>query len=211
MGTPPPSAANPHLSSALHSLVEWLTGQKIPYVLIGGVAVSLLAKPRFTQDVDVAVSFDLDRLEELIASAAARGLVPRRQDALAFARRNRVLLLRHDATAISVDMSFIAMPFEEEMIASARVAEIGGLELRLPRPEDLIIMKVVAHRSQDMVDVECLIESCPTIDLTRVQQWLSQFAEVLEAPDLLDDFRALLDRLRRKGLLKQVFSKSDEP
>ena len=38
MGTPPPSAANPHLSSALHSLVEWLTGQKIPYVLIGGVA-----------------------------------------------------------------------------------------------------------------------------------------------------------------------------
>jgi hypothetical protein len=42
-------------------------------------------------------------------------------------------------------------------------------------------------------------------------QWLSQFAEVLEAPDLLDDFRALLARLRRKGLLKQVFGRSDEP
>ena len=211
MGTPPPSTSNPHLSNALQSLVEWLSGQKIPYVLIGGVAVSLLAKPRFTQDVDVAVSFDVDRLEELIASAAAYGLTPRRQDAVAFARRNRVLLLRHDATAISVDMSFIAMPFEEEMIASAQVAEIGGLQLRLPRPEDLIIMKTVAHRSQDMVDVEYLIETCPTIDMTRVQQRLSEFAEVLEAPDLLDDFRALLARLRRKGLLKQVFSKSDEP
>lgn len=211
MGTPPPPAANPHLSSALHSLAEWLTWQEIPYVLIGGVAVSLLSKPRFTQDVDVAVSFDLDRLEKLIASAAACGLVPRRQDAVAFARRNRMLLLRHDATAISVDMSFIAMPFEEDMIASARVVEIGGLQLRLPRPEDLIIMKAVAHRPQDMVDVEHLIETYPTVDLTRVQQWLSEFAAVLEAPDLLDDFRVLLARLRRKGLLKQVFSKADEP
>lgn len=27
MGTPLPPAANPHLSSALHSLAEWLTGQ----------------------------------------------------------------------------------------------------------------------------------------------------------------------------------------
>ncbi len=27
MGTPPPPAANPHLSSALHTLAEWLTGQ----------------------------------------------------------------------------------------------------------------------------------------------------------------------------------------
>jgi predicted nucleotidyltransferase len=157
------------------------------------------------------VSFDLDRLEKLIASAAACGLVPRRQDAVAFARRNRMLLLRHDATAISVDMSFIAMPFEEDMIASARVVEIGGLQLRLPRPEDLIIMKAVAHRPQDMVDVEHLIETYPTVDLTRVQQWLSEFAAVLEAPDLLDDFRVLLARLRRKGLLKQVFSKADEP
>jgi predicted nucleotidyltransferase len=122
-----------------------------------------------------------------------------------------MLLLRHDATAISVDMSFIAMPFEEDMIASARVVEIGGLQLRLPRPEDLIIMKAVAHRPQDMVDVEHLIETYPTVDLTRVQQWLSEFAAVLEAPDLLDDFRALLARLRRKGLLKQVFSKADEP
>lgn len=92
MGTPLTNTTNPHLSNTLRSLVEWLAGQKIPYVIIGGVAVSLLAKPRFTQDVAVAVSFDLDRLEELLASAAACGIAPRRPDALAFARRNRVLL-----------------------------------------------------------------------------------------------------------------------
>lgn len=50
MGTPLPNTANPHLSNTLRSLVEWLARQKIPYVIIGGVAVSLLAKPRFTQE-----------------------------------------------------------------------------------------------------------------------------------------------------------------
>jgi predicted nucleotidyltransferase len=205
----PPVSPNPHLSMTLRCLVEWLTGQQVPYVIIGGVAVSLLAKPRFTQDVDVAVSFELDQLEEFLASATPHGLVARRQDYAAFARRNRVLLLRHEPTGISVDVSFIAMPFEEDMIASAHTVEVEGMELRLPRPEDLIIMKAVAHRSQDLVDLEYLIETHPTLDLTRVQQLVEQFAQALEAPDLLNDFQALLARLRRKGLLRQVFGKPD--
>jgi len=72
MGTPLPNTPNPHLSNTLRSRVEWLAGQKIPYVIIGGVAVPLLAKPRFTQDVAVAVSFDLHRLEELPPAASLR-------------------------------------------------------------------------------------------------------------------------------------------
>lgn len=97
------------------------------------------------------------------------------------------------------------------MIASASTVRIEGLELRLPRPADLIIMKAVAHRPQDMIDVENLLETYPAIDMIHVQQWLSEFAQVLEAPDLLDDFGALLARLRRKGLLKQVFGQPEAP
>jgi hypothetical protein len=70
-------------------------------------------------------------------------------------------------------------------------------------------MKTVAHRPQDMVDLEYLIETHPAIDLARIQQRLHEFAEALEAPDLLNDFQALLDRCRRKGLLKQVFGKPE--
>ncbi|MBM3802810.1 MAG: hypothetical protein FJW26_10950, partial [Acidimicrobiia bacterium] len=116
MGTPPPDATDLHLLVVLRSVVLWLAGQDIPYVIIGGVAVSLLAKPRFTQDVDVAIRFDVDQLERLLPTAAVHGLTPRRPDSLAFARRNRVLLLRHEATAIGVDVSFISMPFEEDML-----------------------------------------------------------------------------------------------
>jgi len=209
MGTPPPDATDLHLLVVLRSVVLWLAGQDIPYVIIGGVAVSLLAKPRFTQDVDVAIRFDVDQLERLLPTAAVHGLTPRRPDSLAFARRNRVLLLRHEATAIGVDVSFISMPFEEDMLASARSTQIEGLELRLPRPEDLIIMKAVAHRPQDMVDVELLVESHPDVNLTRVLDWVSQFAQVLQSPDLIDDLQALLDRLRRNHFVKQVFGKLD--
>jgi hypothetical protein len=41
--------------TTLQSLVDWLESQRVPYVAIGGVAVSLLAQPRTTQDIDAMI------------------------------------------------------------------------------------------------------------------------------------------------------------
>ena len=47
-------------------------------------------------------------------------------------------------------------------------------------PEDLIIMKAVAHRRQDMEDIQAVIERHPNLDRQRIRLWVQQFAEVLE-------------------------------
>ncbi len=41
--------------SALQSLTRWLEVEEIPYSTIGGVAVSLIAQPRATQDIDAVI------------------------------------------------------------------------------------------------------------------------------------------------------------
>ncbi len=33
----------------------------------------------------------------------------------------------------------------------------GSIDVRLPTPEDLIILKSVAHRPQDMLDIEAIV------------------------------------------------------
>lgn len=48
---------------------------------------------------------------------------------------------------------------------------VGGVTVRLPRVEDLMIMKAVAQRPQDMLDLEGLIAAHPQADLTVVRQW----------------------------------------
>jgi hypothetical protein len=163
-------------------------------VIIGGIAASLLGQPRFTADLGAVVILSVDDIPELLAAARDQDIVPRMADAEAFARKNRVLLLHHPLSGINIDISLGILPFEEEMVARSRIYEFSGLQIRLPTPEDLIILKAVAHRPQDMLDIQAIAASHPDLDQERVRFWVAQFGEVLEIPDLWDRISQLFNK-----------------
>ncbi len=165
-------------------------------VIIGGIAVSLLAEARFTADADVVILLALDDLPRLLDLARQEGLVPRIDHAEQFAQRNRVLLLRHTESEIDVDISLGLLPFEIEMVERSKFHRAGSLELRLPTPEDLLIMKAVAHRPKDLIDIESIITSYPKLDRKRIQFWVEQFAEALEMPELWPEIARLLHKAK---------------
>lgn len=68
----------------------------------------------------------------------------------------------------------------------------------MPMPEDLIIMKAVAHRAQDIADVEALLDANPKLNLRRIRKWIKEFSTALDMPDIVNDFEDSLRRTRRK-------------
>jgi predicted nucleotidyltransferase len=162
-------------------------------VIIGGIAASLLGTPRFTADVDAVFLLELDEIPQLLKQATAYGIQARIADAEAFARKNRVLLLRHSASGINIDISLGMLSFEAGMVKRSQSVALADLQLRLPTPEDLIVLKTVAHRPQDMLDIEAVLDSHPEVDKDYIHAWVQQFAEALEMPELWDD---LPDRLK---------------
>jgi hypothetical protein len=156
-------------------------------IIIGGIAASLLGRPRLTADVDVLLILSVKRLPELMRIAEEEGLEPRISDARDFARRHRILLLRHRASGIGIDVSLGALPFEIEAVQRSLVYCFGDLSIRLPTPEDLIIFKSVAHRPQDLSDIQAIIASHPRLDRDRIRYWVLEFAKALELPELWDD------------------------
>lgn len=161
-------------------------------VLIGGFAASLLGTPRYTVDIDAVFLLSVDDIPRLLAAASAQGLEPRIADPVAFARKNRVVLLRHTASGTDIDLSLGILPFEVEMVERSTIHEIGPLKLRLPTPEDLIILKAVAHRPKDMEDIRGIAASQTHLDKERIQFWVKQFADILEIPDLWNKVSQLL-------------------
>jgi hypothetical protein len=161
-------------------------------VIIGGVAASLLGTPRYTVDLDAVFLLDLDAIPRLLQEAAPLGIEPRIADAVAFAHKSRVLLLRHTASGTDIDLSLGVLPFEVEMVERSQVFKTGSIHLRLPTPEDLIIMKAVAHRPKDLADIQAIAASHPTLDQHRLQFWIEQFGEALDLPELWRDIRQLL-------------------
>jgi len=167
--------------AALQRLITHFENQG---VIIGGIAASLLGQPRYTADLDAVLLLSTNDLPKLIEVAAREGIVCRIDDAEAFAKKNRVLLLQHQSSGIKIDISLGILPFEAEMIERGQEISVGNIQLRLPTPEDLIIMKAVAHRSKDLADIQAIAASNASLDKERIHFWVEQFGDALDLPDL---------------------------
>jgi predicted nucleotidyltransferase len=183
----PPTLIDP--LEALQHLLERFGNRG---VIIGGVAASLLGQPRLTVDLDAVILLSIDDLPKLIEAAKQEGIIARISDIEAFARKNRVLLLQHESSGINIDISLGILPFETEMVERGQEFNLGGLHVRLPTPEDLIITKAIAHRSKDLEDIKAVAISHPDLDEARIQYWLEQFGAALELPKLWEEIEKLL-------------------
>jgi hypothetical protein len=164
---------------------------------LGGVAVSAHGVSRATVDIDATVLAAAIDPEKLVATSAMFGIVPRIDDVVAFAQRNQVLLLRHAPSSVPLDVSLAWLPFEEEAIHAGQQIDYAGVAIRVPRPEDLVIYKVVASRPRDIDDAEkLLLLHGRTVDVGRMRRIVSQFCDALE--DRSRE-RTLADLLSRAG------------
>jgi hypothetical protein len=183
---------------ALADLVKWLDASRMPSMVIGGVAASILGRPRLTQDVDALAILPEGEWADAVSIAARHGILPRIENPLDFARRSRVLLMRHVESGIDIDVTFGGLSFEQAAIDNSEIHDIGGLRVRLPRVEDLLIMKAVARRPKDLQDIEGLLAAHPEADVVGVRRWVNEFAVALSTSDMLDEFDKLVARSRVK-------------
>ncbi len=181
------------LLDALDALQRLLSRFGNRGVIIGGAAVGILGRARYTEDVDAMFLLSSEDLPRLLEMAKEEGIEPRIENAVDFARKSRVLLLRHTLTDTGIDISLGALPFEEEMVERSVLHEVDEtLQLRLPTPEDLIIMKAIAHRPKDLEDIRTIAEKYPNLDVRRIKKWVKAFGEALETPDLWNVVKPLL-------------------
>jgi predicted nucleotidyltransferase len=166
-------------------------------MIIGAVAASLRGQARATEDVDISVVLDEDILDRFLDLARAEGLRPRIPDAIAFAKRRAVLLLEHEPTRIGVDVTIGRLPFEREAVARAQDVVIQGMRVPVATSEDLVVMKAVAHRPQDLQDIRAIVVANPRLDVARIRANVGEFARALDMPELWTDIQPLLSRAKK--------------
>jgi hypothetical protein len=182
---------------ALRAISAALEEMPSPSMIIGGVAVIALGVPRLTVDIDATVHAAGTSIETLAGVLARHGIGPRMPDAEAFARVHQVYLGVHLPSQTPVDVSLAWLPFEEEALQASHVREYAGIRIRVPRPDDLIVFKLVACRPRDLDDAEgLLLLHHDTIDLMRVRRLVRQFADVLEDDERPQELERLIAKVR---------------
>jgi predicted nucleotidyltransferase len=125
------------LADVLDDAVAALEGARVPFLVMGGIASSILGRHRSTRDVDLFV-----RLVD-----ADRALASLRDNGFATEVVYPHWLAKAHKGEVTVDVITRASPdilLDDEMLERAVSASFRGRELRLVPPEDLLIMKALA-------------------------------------------------------------------
>ena len=174
-------------------VVDFLNEHNIPYMLIGGLAVSIWGEPRVTLDADFKVSIDMPL-------ADFRKLVlehfPERPMNIPAHRKSPYIVHIWAAPEVAVDLLVSIFDYEKEAIKRAVEIEVLGVPVRVCTAEDFIIHKVTAGRVKDWIDLENIIlRQRGKLDIKYIRKWLAQFAEALENPEMLDKFNELYESI----------------
>ena len=178
------------LEQAAWEIHNFFSDQDIPYMVIGILAVQYWAEPRYTQDVDLTVSAPFAGLTEFIGQILDY-FSPRLENALEFARLNRVVLVK-SSNGYPLDIALGLPRYEGEAIRRAVDINLApGTAIRVCSAEDLIIQKTIAGRAQDIRDIEGIVyRQGAALDSAYIRQWLLEFMELLVRPEISDLFEA---------------------
>ena len=141
----------------------------VRYVVVGGLAVVLHGHARLTADVDIVVDLSPDEAAKAIRALESLGLKPRSpvraaEFADASVRRSwieqkgmRVFSMWDPSNPLREVDVFAEHPLPfEELYTRAELVRLGRTEIRVASIADLIKMKKMAGRPEDLTDIEAL-------------------------------------------------------
>jgi len=199
---------------ALAKCADELRRLDTDFALVGGLAVGAHTEPRFTKDVDFAVSLGSDREAELlIKSLFGRGF--RMLAQLENKHSRRLLAVRLEVPGFDdgpiLDILFAASGIECEVVSRAVERPVfPGVPVKVARPIELIAMKLLAmnspNRRFDRADLAGLLAVVDQPDVEEVRGLLSLITERgwNRDRDLVKDLDELLLELDWPEGLKNV-------
>jgi len=146
-----------------------LQEKNIRYLLIGGVAVNLWGIERATGDIDIAIAMDTDNILKFVEAVKELGFIPKapvKPEEFADPKKRKewqeeknmkVFSFQHpDNPFVLIDV-MTNNPFDFEAMYKHRVTmESKGVRLSVVAVDDLIRLKEIAGREQDICDIETL-------------------------------------------------------
>jgi hypothetical protein len=192
-----PSSPQP-VTDLLAALRGALSALGIRWFLFGAQAAILYGVARLSADVDVTVELGKRSATDLVAALADAGFELRIPEAAGFVESTRVLPFVHRASRMPLDVVLAGPGLEEQFFAGAREQLVGDVRVPVVGVEDLVAMKVLAGRPQDLDDVAAIVRARRSdLDLDKARRTLRVLEGALDRRDLVSELERIVAAARR--------------
>ncbi|MBI4669325.1 MAG: hypothetical protein HY747_09115 [Elusimicrobia bacterium] len=169
---------------------------KTPYVTIGGLAVAVVGEPRATVDLDFDVKIErtsVDKISAFIETAAKLGFKVDKKQVLEDAACGGAFCL--SCYGKRIDFILASTLLEEDIFKRRQKILLLGSKAYFPSPEDLILLKIVPGRTQDLADIEKIVSRHRgRLDLEYLLGWGRKLSDEAENFRIYNTLKSFCER-----------------
>jgi len=161
----------------LKKVAKTLEQLDIPYIVTGGVAVTVWGRPRFTVDIDIAVEVSLSQSEKLVdrlRKIDKKIYISDIAVSQAVSGKGEFNLIHPDG--LKVDFWVLEEDaYTRSRIRRKKTKKVWGQNIAFISPEDLILAKLVWYKkgrsTRQMEDIESIIAIQKKLDWRYIKRW----------------------------------------
>lgn len=135
--------------------IDLLNSHKVNYLLVGGYAVIHYSEPRYTKDIDFFIEPTKENAQKILSVLVEFGLPKDQLKLDIFMNEGNFFKLGRPPWRIDLITSLKGVNFDE-LIKNSISIEIKQRSVPMVSKDDLVKIKKLAGRPQDLLDVEKL-------------------------------------------------------
>lgn len=174
-------------------------------MVIGGQAALMYGVIRLTEDIDITLGVNVDKLTQIKQIFRQIGLVIPKNVDDNFIKKTNVLIGIDKSTGIRVDFIFSFTPYEQRAIKRAKSINIEGVKVKFVSLEDLIIHKLFGKRERDIEDVKIILAKyISKIDIRYIRKNLKSFTSLNGYENIVEQFNLFLKDVKKRNERIQI-------
>ena len=169
----------PSVPEAFKKGLELLEAERVPFVVIGGLAASLQGEPRNTEDADFMITLPATKVHRLAQKAKELGfdIEPDLAETQWLGSGVIRLWLGPAGNQTAVDLMNCNSEFLRQAAWRAQPARCLGHQVSIASPEDMLLFKCCAWRPKDIPDAIAIADRHKgRLDASYLRQWANWLA-----------------------------------
>jgi hypothetical protein len=143
------------LSKDFKEFVELLNSNAVEYLIVGGYALAVHGRPRYTGDLDIWLGTDIENIERLLKALSQFGFDGLGLKASDFQEPSAMIQLGYPPVRIDLLTSIDGVAFTDAY-ARRQGVTIAGLPLPILSLDDFKANKRASGRPKDIADLDSL-------------------------------------------------------
>jgi hypothetical protein len=157
-----------HFIDSFILMNDFFHRHQIRYCLIGGIAAGFWGEPRFTKDMDFTV------VSVTGAISATLNLLQKEKFVVEDKGSSQIQVIKKGALRFQADLILAETEYQDWLVQRAVPVEVFGVAVPICTAEDLIILKLIANRRQDLLDIENVLKRhASRLDGEYLKKWFS--------------------------------------